>query len=182
MTLHFNLSIQLQTSQTANESHSFANLKMLQRFLKKNYWEEVGGVAGFHNAVEHLGSNWRLLDQEGQGFTKETSIWGQLAQVTDLKKKTCPKARKWLYSVWQEDRHGVRTKFYANQQAVDLATSLIDKRNQRDDTMAPIAEKVRELFFDSSTVYLLEMRRNEPMKILVCWRSSYLHIEEFDIK
>lgn len=120
---------------------------MLQRFLQKNYWEEIGDVAGYHRAVEQLGSKWHLLDQERQGFTKDTSVWGQLAQLTDLKKKDCSKARKWLYSVWQEDRRGVKTKFYATKQTYDLPATSRNVLDQEDGAYAPIGRKVCDILF-----------------------------------
>lgn len=127
---------------------------MFQGLTKKSYWEEIGGVVGFHNAVEQLGSKWLLLDEERQGFTRETTIWGTLAQLTTLKNKTSCKARKWLYSMWQEDRNGVKTKFYATKQVSDMPISPNDILDQRDDASQPVAKKVREFFIQCSTIHI----------------------------
>lgn len=86
---------------------------MLARFRKIDYWRGIGHIAGFHQAVEKLGSNWRELDEDSQGYTDANSIWGQLAQLTELKNKHTYEARKWLYNAWHEDRQEVKTKFYA---------------------------------------------------------------------
>ena len=87
---------------------------MLARFRKIDYWGGVGNIAGFHQAVEKLGLNWRQLDEESQSYTHANSIWGQLAQLTELKNKHTYDARKWLYNAWHENRQQVKTKFYAN--------------------------------------------------------------------
>lgn len=86
---------------------------MFSRFRKITYWTEIGGAEGFHNAIEMLGSNWKILDESAHGYTDINSIWGQLAENTQLKNKHTQEARKWLYTTWNRDREGIRTKFYA---------------------------------------------------------------------
>lgn len=87
--------------------------KMFARFRKVNYWEDIGGIEGFHEAIETLGSNWRLLDNNERGYTDVNSIWGQLADSSRLKNKHTYEARKWLYNAWTQNRQNVRTEFYA---------------------------------------------------------------------
>ena len=86
---------------------------MFSRFRKTNYWLQIGEIEGFHEAIEALGSNWKLLDEGKHGYTDDNTIWGQLAANTKLQNKHTCEARKWLYTTWNRNRDGVRTKFYA---------------------------------------------------------------------
>ena len=95
------------------ERSAILNSKMFSRFRKMTYWSEIGEIKGFHDAIEALGSNWQLLDEDAHGYTDISSIWGQLASNTELKNKHTHEARKWLYTTWHRDREGIRTKFYA---------------------------------------------------------------------
>ena len=101
---------------TTREAHlsfiiQLRKLKMFKILRKTNYWEEIGEVDGYHKCIEMLGSDWRLLDDKSKGYSDSGSIWGKLAEVTELKKKDTFDARKWLYTVWHGDRKQVRTKF-----------------------------------------------------------------------
>lgn len=86
---------------------------MFARFRKVNYWADIGETEGFHEAIEKLGLNWRLLNEPEQGYTDANSIWGQLANNTRLKNKDTYDARKWLYNAWTQNRQEVRTTFFA---------------------------------------------------------------------
>lgn len=85
---------------------------------RTNYWQEIGEVNGFHSCIDMLGSDWKLLDDKSKGYSDPRSIWGKLAEYTELKKKDTFDARKWLYTVWHGDRKEVRTKY--------LKTKLLD--------------------------------------------------------
>jgi hypothetical protein len=85
---------------------------MLLDFLrKKDCWAQIGGVHGYIDAVNILGSAHRELDKESSGYTNPDSIWGQLAEFTGLHKKNTYENRKWLFTMWREDRRKVRTTF-----------------------------------------------------------------------
>ena len=58
-----------------------------------------------------LGADWKLLDDKSKGYSDSGSVWGKLAECTELKKKDTFDVRKWLYTVWHDDREKVRTKF-----------------------------------------------------------------------
>ena len=96
---------------------------MFARFRKMDYWSEVGGIEGFHQAVEKLGLNWKKLDEGKHGYTDINSIWGQLANLTELKNKSKYEARKWLYTAWHQNRQEVRTKFLAKVSFDQLPTA-----------------------------------------------------------
>lgn len=85
---------------------------MFKLLKKKNHWESIGGVLGFHQALETLGSEWRMLHDRKQGYAEPGSIWDKLACNTNLEDKESVNSRKWLFTVWKEDRKQVRTKFY----------------------------------------------------------------------
>lgn len=85
---------------------------MFSRLRKKSYWNEVGNIDGFHQAVERLGSKTNDLDTDTQ-YLNSRSVWGDLAELTNISNKSDYEARKWLYNAWKEDRRQVRSSFYA---------------------------------------------------------------------
>lgn len=90
---------------------------MLKRFQKKKYyWKEIEGIDGFHRAVEKLGVSWHQLNEDGQGYHAPNSIWGQLAELTELKNKDSLNVRKWLYQAWRRNTQNVFTSFPGNKQ------------------------------------------------------------------
>ena len=89
---------------------------MVLNYLKKNdYWKQVNGVEGFMAAVKQLGSDYRELEVDSNGYTKSDSIWGRLAELTKISKKDTYETRKWLYTAWTENRRKVRTTFLSTQ-------------------------------------------------------------------
>ncbi len=60
---------------------------MLKLFKQMDYWKNVQGVEGFHAAIEKLGTTWNQLNEDRQGYDAPDSIWGQLAQMTEMKNK-----------------------------------------------------------------------------------------------
>ena len=86
---------------------------MFARFAKADYWEQVGGVSSFHQASEKLGLTAENLDASVQGYSDPVSIWGKLAELTQIPNKHDQEAREWLYHAWREDRREVRSKYYA---------------------------------------------------------------------
>lgn len=84
---------------------------MFRRFRKRDYWTSVGGVDGFINAVKKLGSSYKELDVENQGYAEPDSVWGHLANVTNIPEKNTYDTRKWLYTNWRSDRRNVKSKF-----------------------------------------------------------------------
>jgi hypothetical protein len=88
---------------------------MFKKLQKKNYWELVDGVEGYVNAVEQLGIRHdQLDDKDNKGYSNPDSIWGELANFTHIPEKETYETRKWLYTVWKEDRRGAKTLFYSN--------------------------------------------------------------------
>lgn len=106
---------------------------MLARFRKMDYWNQIEGIEGFHRAVEKLGSSWRQLEKDEHGYkhgyTDVNSIWGQLANLTELKNKHTYEARKWLYNAWHQDRQQVRTQFLAKMLIEQVTTAGIEARD-----------------------------------------------------
>jgi len=89
---------------------------MVLSFLKKkDYWTDVGGVEGFIAAVKQLGSDYRELNGIKNCYSKSDSIWGRLAQLTQLPNKDTYDARRWLCTTWQDNRRKVYTTFLSTQ-------------------------------------------------------------------
>lgn len=88
---------------------------MFRRFRKRDYWTSVGGVDGFLNAVKQLGSSYKELNVENQGYAEPNSVWGQLSDMTNIPEKNTYDTRKWLYTVWRNDRRNVKSTFNAEE-------------------------------------------------------------------
>ncbi|CAF1143019.1 unnamed protein product [Didymodactylos carnosus] len=89
---------------------------MVFKFLKKKeYWTEVGGVEGFMAAIRQLGSDNRELEDKSNDYSKSDSIWGRLAELTQISKKDTFDTRKWLCTTWHDNRRKIRTTFLATQ-------------------------------------------------------------------
>lgn len=85
---------------------------MVLSFLKKkDIWSEVGGVDGYLDALKQLAPDYRQLDNTSSGYTKPDSIWGQLAELTQISNKNTIQTRKWLFTAWHENRRKIRTTF-----------------------------------------------------------------------
>lgn len=117
---------------------------MFARFRKTDYWGEVRKIEGFHQAVEKLGSNWKQLDEVKHGYTDINSIWGQLANLTELKNKGEYDARKWLYTAWHQNRQKVRTKFLAKMSLDQLPTAENETRDSANGQHAISNSKVHK--------------------------------------
>lgn len=118
---------------------------------KKDYWAQVGGVEGYIAAIEQLGSGYRELDSKNNGYTKSNSIWGQLAQHTQMSKKDTYESRKWLYTTWHENRRKIRTTFLSSQvddrsQNLDLSSDNADIDNKQDGEMVSMYFLISFLF------------------------------------
>jgi len=85
---------------------------MLARF-RKDYWTAVKGVEGYHAAVEKLGPRYHEMNTERQTYNDPNCVWGQLANLTNIPTKNVYKTRKWLYTMWKDDRREVRSLFEA---------------------------------------------------------------------
>lgn len=106
---------------------------MVLSFLKKrDFWAEVGGTEGFIAAVKQLGSDYRELNNKAIGYTSSDSIWGRLADLTEIKKKNILDNRKWLFTAWNEDRRRIRTMFLSTQ-VDDLSPSNTNQSSHNDD-------------------------------------------------
>ena len=86
---------------------------MLKKFRRRDYWELIGDADGFTNALNKLGIYYKELRSTNQGYAEPNSIWGQLAKATGIPDKDSYDTRKWLYTVWKDDRRKVRSKFKA---------------------------------------------------------------------
>ncbi|CAF1135304.1 unnamed protein product [Rotaria sordida] len=102
---------------------------MFKRFRKRNYWKSVGNEDGYISAVEKLGPRYLELDAINGGYTEPDSIWGQLASFTEISEKNTYDTRKWLYTVWTDDRREVRTKFYRRKAADNLSEHKMSPSN-----------------------------------------------------
>jgi hypothetical protein len=87
---------------------------MLKLFKQMDYWKNVQGVEGFLAAIEKLGTTWNQLNEDRQGYDAPDSIWGQLAQMTEMKNKNTLNARKWLYHTWKRNGKKVFKTFPGN--------------------------------------------------------------------
>ncbi|CAF1314555.1 unnamed protein product [Adineta ricciae] len=88
---------------------------VMNKSKKKDYWNDIGNEEGFLAAVSQLGSDYKMLDAKGEGCQNADGIWGRLAELTKLDSKSTYDARKWLYTVWNNDRRKVRTTFLRTQ-------------------------------------------------------------------
>lgn len=84
---------------------------MLKRFKKKDNWKLIGDVQGYMNAIDKLGLDWQRLDQSNESYADSSSVWGQLANFTNMKNNY--EVRKWFYTVWREDRRQLHTRYVA---------------------------------------------------------------------
>ena len=106
---------------------------MVFSYLKKrDFWTEVGGTEGFITAVRELGSDYHQLNNKAIGYTISDSVWGRLADLTQINKKNILDNRKWLFTTWNEDRRKVRTMFMSTQ-VNDLLPSNTNQLSHNDD-------------------------------------------------
>ena len=96
---------------------------MLKRFTKTDYWKEIQGIEGFHLAVEKLGTTWQKFNENGQGYNAPDSIWGQLAQMTEIENKNTLNFRKWLYHTWHRNSKYVYSSFPDNKWLIQSSHS-----------------------------------------------------------
>ncbi|CAF1638467.1 unnamed protein product, partial [Rotaria magnacalcarata] len=66
-------------------------------------------------ALRQLAVDYHELDNTTTGYTKPDSIWGQLAELTQISKKHSNEARKWLFTSWHENRRKIRTTFLSTE-------------------------------------------------------------------
>ena len=119
---------------------------MILNFLKKkDIWTEVGDVEGYTDAVKQLGSDHRELDNERNGYTKSDTIWGRLAELTQISKKNTYETRKWLFTTWHENRRKIRTKFLSTQ-VLHLPDSL-NQASNTDETEHRLDAQMVGLYF-----------------------------------
>ena len=109
---------------------------MFKKFRRRDYWKLIGGVDGFINALDKLGIDYKELRSTNQGYAEPNSIWGQLANVTDIPEKDSYDTRKWLYTVWKDDRRKVRSKFkaqhandYSSEYTIESLNDSLKKEN-----------------------------------------------------
>lgn len=93
-------------------------VKMLKRFRKKDNWNSIGDVQGYLAALNKIGSLCQYLDAPNQGYAEPNSIWGQVADQTDMPNKNTYDVRKWLYTVWKDNRRNIRSLWYL-QRSID---------------------------------------------------------------
>jgi len=98
---------------------------------KTDYWKQVGQEEGFLAAVKQLGSDYRELDGENNGYTQPDGIWGRLAELTQISKKDTYETRKWLYTTWVENRRNVCTTFFTTQ--VNNLLENLDRTSNNDE-------------------------------------------------
>ncbi|CAF0991240.1 unnamed protein product [Didymodactylos carnosus] len=87
-----------------------------------NRWEAVDGVDDLITIIKQLGQDYRELDSHNN-WREESSIWGRLAKNSKLIKKDAS-ARKWLYTVWRQDRRSIRTTFFKDKIVTNLPAPL----------------------------------------------------------
>lgn len=92
---------------------------MFARF-RKDYWTSVGDVEGYHAAVEKLGLRYHEMNAKKQTYSDPNCVWGHLATLTKIPTKNVQKTRKWLYTMWKDDRRKVRSLFEAQRPPVGI--------------------------------------------------------------
>jgi hypothetical protein len=106
---------------------------MVFSFLKKkDYWTQVGGVEGYMAIVKQLGLDYKELNIKTNGYTKLDSIWGRLAELTQIPNKATYEVRKWLNTTWHGNRRKVRTTFLSTQ-VDDAPLETLDQSSNNDE-------------------------------------------------
>ncbi|CAF1478316.1 unnamed protein product [Didymodactylos carnosus] len=101
-------------------------------------WDEVGGLDGFINSVEKLGQDYRHLETDNN-WREVSSIWGRLLTGTRFKKND-EKSRKWLYTVWRNNRRDIRAKFLGKK-TIDISSVNTDDKNNSTLSTIPSIER-----------------------------------------
>ncbi|CAF4655767.1 unnamed protein product, partial [Didymodactylos carnosus] len=101
-------------------------------------WNEVGGLDGFINSVEKLGQDYRHLEIDNN-WREVSSIWGRLLTGTTFKKND-EKSRKWLYTVWRNNRRDIRAKFLGKK-TIDISSVNADDKNNSTLSTIPSIER-----------------------------------------
>jgi hypothetical protein len=117
---------------------------------KLSMWENIGGIAGFHAAVNELDKAiiTQLLGEKIPGnYRESTSVWGSLAATSKLKGDNSLQNRKWLYTVWRNDRREVCTLFKTTQTIDNLPQLNGMKGNNDSNDAARNNNKVDNLVF-----------------------------------
>ena len=117
---------------------------MFARF-QKDYWTSVEGVEGYHAAVGRLGPRYHEMNAENQTYSDPNCVWGHLANLTKIPDKNVQKTRKWLYTVWKEDRRKVRSLFEAQRALVSIQGTSNESSNIVLNNDSPRIEQVRLL-------------------------------------
>jgi hypothetical protein len=98
--------------------------KLLRKLKQKaSVWENIGGREGFHAALDGLDDALKitlLAKKVPCNYRDPTSIWGILAETSKMKEGNSLNNRKWLYTVWSNDRHEIRTSYESRQEIDNL--------------------------------------------------------------